>query len=216
MGVAPATKPVQEAEVPLEEFGGLVTELTPADIPEGASPFCQDVDFQLGAVFTRAGLTAQFTGQLGTVNVNYLKTFTLPNTNDQCLVLDSSGEFWFEDSTNNPGTLNAIGLIAKGAFANSATQFGREYLTFDDGFWGYDAPRQWDSTFFDRVSQDGPGAAPSVADENPAATALAASPSGLGCIAAREVRFAWMNDCRLWRKASSSRICRTVRPIQFT
>lgn len=156
-----------DVDVPLEAFGGLVTELTPADIPQGASPFAQDVDYQLGAVFTRAGLTAQL-GSSFNGTVNYLKTFTLPNTNDELLILDGAGNFYFEDTSNVPGAINLIGSVTSGSFANSVTQFGREFLAFNDGSWGFDAPRQWDGTFFDRVSQDGPGTAPTVVDSGAA------------------------------------------------
>jgi hypothetical protein len=41
--------------VPLTVFGGAVPELAPEDLPEGASPFNQDVDFNPGSVFTRGG-----------------------------------------------------------------------------------------------------------------------------------------------------------------
>src|SRR6267378_4379499 len=41
--------------VPLTVMGGAVTEMSPEDLPEGASPFSQDVDFVPGSVFTRGG-----------------------------------------------------------------------------------------------------------------------------------------------------------------
>ena len=48
-------------DVPLELFGGLCSEMQPGDLPQGASPLCQDMDFELGATFTRYGLyTALF------------------------------------------------------------------------------------------------------------------------------------------------------------
>ena len=40
-------------DAPIEIFGGLVTDMSPADLPAGASPDCADVAFQLGAVKTR-------------------------------------------------------------------------------------------------------------------------------------------------------------------
>lgn len=177
MAVQPPKVANIDVDVPIEEFGGLITELTPADIPMGASPFAQDVDYQLGAVFTRAGLASQLSAPFGANSVNFLKTFTLPNTNDQLLSLDSSGKLYFEDTTNAPGVVSLIGSLAPGSFANSATQFGREFLALSDGVWGFDAPRQWDGTFFDRVSQDGPGAAITVVDEIATAT-IAAAPTG--------------------------------------
>src|ERR1700753_3798152 len=47
----------------LDTFSGLVTLASPSDLPEGASPRCQNVDFQAGSVFTRQGLTNPFTYQ---------------------------------------------------------------------------------------------------------------------------------------------------------
>lgn len=57
----------------LSVFGGAVTEMAPSDLPEGASPFSQDMDFVPGAVFTRGGRANQmsygnlFNENLGTV-----------------------------------------------------------------------------------------------------------------------------------------------------
>jgi hypothetical protein len=45
--------------VPLVVFGGAVPELAPEDLPEGASPFNQDCDYNPGSVFTRGGRTTQ-------------------------------------------------------------------------------------------------------------------------------------------------------------
>jgi hypothetical protein len=47
--------------VPLTVFGGAVPELAPEDLPEGASPFNQDCDFNPGSVFTRGGRANQIT-----------------------------------------------------------------------------------------------------------------------------------------------------------
>lgn len=48
------------AEVPLGVFGGAVPEMDATDLPEGASPGLQDVDFSPGRVFTRGGRVGQF------------------------------------------------------------------------------------------------------------------------------------------------------------
>src|SRR5258706_2633546 len=47
--------------VPLNVFGGSVTEMSPEDLPEGASPFNQDCDYVPGGVFTRAGRQSVYT-----------------------------------------------------------------------------------------------------------------------------------------------------------
>src|ERR1039458_3239941 len=44
----------------LDTMGGLVTNCNPQDLPEGASPRCWDVDFIIGSVFTRAGLSSVY------------------------------------------------------------------------------------------------------------------------------------------------------------
>ena len=40
-------------DAPIEVFGGLVTDMSPADLPHGVSPDCQDVIFSNGGVLTR-------------------------------------------------------------------------------------------------------------------------------------------------------------------
>lgn len=47
--------------VPLGVFGGAVTEMSPEDLPEGASPFNQDCDYVPGAAFTRGGRQSVYT-----------------------------------------------------------------------------------------------------------------------------------------------------------
>jgi len=48
------------SDIPLTVFGGAVTEMKPEDLPEGASPFNQDMDYTPGATFTRAGRKNQY------------------------------------------------------------------------------------------------------------------------------------------------------------
>jgi hypothetical protein len=49
-----------QSDIPLTVFGGAVTEMAPEDLPEGASPLNQDVDYTPGATFTRAGRKNQY------------------------------------------------------------------------------------------------------------------------------------------------------------
>jgi hypothetical protein len=177
-------------DAPIEIFGGLVTDMSPADLPHGVSPDCQDVVFSNGGVETRPGLQTLFGPLAGNPTVNYVKTYETLNATLRALVMDSNGMLYKETT---PGALANItsGLTAN-SYANSATLFGREYLAISDGKTGNDLPRQYDDTNFDRVSQSGPGAGPTVIDENvivniaasttgatqPAAVTIAASPSG--------------------------------------
>ena len=76
------------------------------------------------------------------------------------MLLDSNGILYKELT---PGVLTTVtNGLAPSAYANSTTLFGREYLAFSDGRTGTDLPRQYDDTNFDRVSQGGPGAGPTV------------------------------------------------------
>ena len=165
-------------DAPIDIFGGLVTDMTAADLPGGASPDCADVAFQLGAVKTRPGLLSMYTPIAGNPTINYLKTYIQPNLTETLLALDSAGTLWGEVT---PGSLTQIasGIVA-GARAKSATLFGREYIAISDGKIGIDIPRQYDGTYFDRVSQVGPGGGPTSVADAPAESPvnIAASPAG--------------------------------------
>jgi len=162
-------------DAPIEIFGGLVTDMSPADLPHGVSPDCQDVVFSAGNVATRPGLAPLFGPLAGNPTVNYLKTYETLNATLRALLLDSNGVLYKETT---PGTLATVASgLAANAYANSTTLFGREYLAISDGKVGNDLPRQFDDTNFDRVSQSGPGAGLTVVDEN-VVVAITASPNG--------------------------------------
>jgi len=177
-------------DAPLEIFGGLVTDTVASDLPHGVSPDCQDVTFNNGGVATRPGLQALFGPLAGNPTVNYVKSYTTPGGSQRTLVMDGMGNLYKESV---PGTLAAIASgLAAGTYAQSCTMFGREYIAVGDGVTGNDLPRQYDDVNLDRVSQGGPGAGPTVVDENvtvaitagpngatqPAAVSIAASPGG--------------------------------------
>ncbi len=150
-------------DAPLDLFGGLVTDMAAADLPQGVSPDCRDVAFLQGAVKTRPGLLSVYSAIAGNPTVNYLKTFTQPNLVKTLLAIDSAGKFWGE---NSPGVLTQLAAgLTPNAAASSTSLFGREYIAQHDGTFGLDMPRQYDGTNLDRVSQVGPGAGPAaVAD----------------------------------------------------
>jgi hypothetical protein len=142
-------------DAPLELFGGLVTDMAAADLPEGVSPDCQDVAFLQGAVKTRPGLLSVYTPIAGNPTVNYMKTYSQQNLAQTLLALDSSGTLWGEDT---PGVLTEIETgLTPNLLAGSTSLFSREYIAAHDGRFGVDIPRQFDGTNFDRVSQVGPG-----------------------------------------------------------
>src|SRR6266403_3256369 len=162
-------------DAPIEIFGGLVSDMAPADLPHGVSPDCQDVLFSSGGVATRPGLQTLFGPLAGNPTVNYVKSYITPNGTLRTMAKDANGILYKETT---PGTLTQVASgLTPNSYVNSTTPFGREYLATSDGMTGNDLPRQYDDTNLDRVSQGGPGAGPTVVDEN-AIVAIAASPSG--------------------------------------
>lgn len=95
------------------------------------------------------------------LNFNYIKSFESTDGDIETLALDSSGVMWHEDVNNNPGILSSIyTTIAPNTFAQSTTINSREYLALSNLSNGTDMPRQWSGVWMDRISQVGPGAAP--------------------------------------------------------
>jgi hypothetical protein len=148
------------------------------------------VVFSNSGVETRPGLQALFGPFAGNPTINYIKTYETLNATLRTMALDANGILYKETT---PGTLTSIATgLAQNSYGASTTIFAREYLAISDGRTGNDLPRQYDDTNFDRVSQGGPGGAPTVVDENvivavaasptgatqPAAVAIAASPTG--------------------------------------
>src|SRR2546423_13294223 len=77
-------------DAPIEIFGGLVTDMSPADLPHGVSPDCQDVIYSNGGVATRPGLQALFGPFVGNPTINYLKTYETLSATLRTLFLDSN------------------------------------------------------------------------------------------------------------------------------
>lgn len=169
----PLSAPATDKDVPLSLFGGANTELSPSDLPEGGSPGSQDVTFVPGGVYTRPGLHQILTASVSSPIV-YSKTYVQPNGVPITLMLTSSGGLLTEYPTISPGVVNFIRQGSPDTFALSVTAFGREYIAISDGQVGADIPLQFDGTNLDRVTQDSPGAPPTVSSTTPVSQALAA------------------------------------------
>ena len=163
--------PGDVVEVPLSVFGSLVTEMTAQNCPEGVSPDCQDVEFVPGSVYSRRCLRRVFNPPAyggpqgpfpGNVTVNYAKSFVNALGVIENLYLTSDGALYLENLTTAPGSYTKIAQTTPGSYAKSTTAFDREYIAISDGLHGAEVPLQWDGTNLDRVTQDGPGAAPTV------------------------------------------------------
>lgn len=151
------------AEIPLDIFGSWVTEMDPADLPPGVSPDNQDVQYSPGSVFQRNGLQKYQAEFLSTGTMVYGKTYILPDGTKKNLTMDSNGFILVQDLQT--GASQNLFLSATNAFPSycrSITAFGREYLAISDLLHGSDVPLQFDGTFLDRYTQEGPGAPPTV------------------------------------------------------
>lgn len=181
----PALAGPQTAEITLSLFGGTDTELSPSDIPEGLSPDNQDLIFLPGDTSSRPCLHKLFNVPFpGGVSVVYEKSYVQPNGDPLTLILTSDGKLWVEDVANSPGVATQIpAIVPPGLYAQSISAFGREYIAVSDLLHGQGVPLQYDGTHLDRVTQDGPGAPPVVADEV-VSVAIVAAPGGLDVVTA--------------------------------
>lgn len=161
-----ALAPPQLADVTLALFGGAKTDIAPSDCPEGISPDTQDGVYLPGEWVSRPCLSRLFDAGLLTpgTEVLYEKTYIQPDNDPLTLVLTSDGKLWAEDVAETPLALASLFQVTPGLYAQSVTAFGREYIAFSDLLHGQGVPLQFDGTNLDRVTQDGPGASPTVAD----------------------------------------------------
>lgn len=153
--------------LPLNTFSTWVTLLDPSDVPTGMSPALADVAFFPGGVRTRPGLVSQFPIVGGAPSINGVKTFINTDLDPTLIVFDALGNLYQETS---PGVLSLLrsGAAKPNLYLACTTIFGREYMAFGDGTVGQDLPRQYDGSYYDRVSQIGPAESPAVADSTTA------------------------------------------------
>lgn len=164
-------------DVPIEVFGGYCPAIPPADLPPGAASIAQDGIFPQGGWRTRGGLSPAFGTLVNNAAINGLKSYITPSLAQRLMVWDSLGNLYKE---NPQGTLNLLFTRPyKNLFYQSQSLFGREYQAFFNALGGFDIPRQYDDTNWDRVSQGGPGASPTYTDFLPAARTLAAPGGGI-------------------------------------
>jgi hypothetical protein len=111
---------------------------------------------------TETGMISS-TGQIpSSASINGLKTYLTPAGSKDLMIWDSLGDMFKEDPQ---GTLTLINSRPyQNLFYQSQTLFGREYQAFFNSLGGFDIPRQYDDTNWDRVSHSGPGIAPTASD----------------------------------------------------
>lgn len=179
MGSA-AIAPPDVRDVTLALFGGRKTDIAPSDSPEGLCLDEQDSVYLPGEWLSRPALAKLYdTGALTAgKSVLYEKTYVQPNDVPLTLVLTSDGKLWVENIVTTPLAPASIGQFTSGLYAQSVTEFGREYIAFSDLLHGQGVPLQYDGTNLDRVTMDGPGSPIIAGDEN-ISQAILAAPNGL-------------------------------------
>ena len=97
----------------------------------------------------------------GVNNFNYITTFEDDFGNIKTLAEDASGEWWVEDVTNDKGVLSPLFTgPPPGSYGSSFTADSRQFIAISDLLQGSFPPQGYTGTWRDRVSQVGPGAAP--------------------------------------------------------
>jgi len=113
--------------------------MSPADLPHGVSPDCQDVIFSSGGVATRPGLAPLFgLAAHGIPTVNYVKTYETLTPRCAPCCSDSNGGALNKETTARQRSLTVAAIFAPNSYAHSASIFGREYLAISDGKSGID------------------------------------------------------------------------------
>lgn len=172
--------------VALTTFSGLCTNINPVALPQGSSPDNSDCSFLPSGVFSRACFQKALATPLGSVTVTYGKSYVDPSGIIRDFYLDSAGNFWMEiiAPSNLAAAPTVIFTTTPGSSARSITANGREYVAIHNGLQGADIPYQLtglpDGTVqIDRVTQDVPGAPPTVANLILPPSSVAASGSPL-------------------------------------
>jgi hypothetical protein len=97
----------------------------------------------------------------GTSNFQFITTFTAQNGDVKNLALDADGNFYVENVTTNPNILELVlEDITPNSYCVGVNGPDVEYLAFSDGLKGSDMPLQYTADWIDRITQVGPGAAP--------------------------------------------------------
>lgn len=115
---------------------------------DGATAFLDYVSIQLTVI-------------TGVSNFQYIGTFTDQKGTVRNIGVDANGDMWVENVSTNPGILDLSRTgIASNSLVTGNEGAGVQFLAFGDGFQGIDMPLQYTPNWTDRVTQVGPGAAP--------------------------------------------------------
>lgn len=158
------------AEIPLGVFGGNNLDMQPTDLPAGLSWDNSDCAFLPGSVFTRPS-QVRLSSMGTTAQAVYTSTFLKPDGTVSQLTFTSDGKMYADGVQ--------FGQTQPGNRFFTCNAFGKVYIATSDGSHGADVPLQYTPEgFLDRVSQDGPGAAPSITNYSLPAVPLVTGSTG--------------------------------------
>ena len=155
----------------LSLFSSLYEDMNPADLPEGLSPDCEDVWFLPGSVSTRPAFSRYLnTAVAGTPQILSVEDYPIPAGGHVGIFLDANGAVWQRNSDGTKTqltTVNGTGLQFK-----AQSGFDKQFYAYynatmaakfsETPFVGVDVPRYFDGANFWRVTQDAPGAPPTI------------------------------------------------------
>jgi len=169
-------------------FGGANIDMQPTDLPQGLSPDCSDVAFVPGSVHTRPSL--KVLSSLGpSQEVVYAAPYVKPDGTTSTLSFTKKGRMFQDGVVFGSGRAGTLG-IDNGYRFLTCNAFGKTYIATSDGSYGADVPLQLTPEgFVDRVSQDGAGGAPNVANS---ATAGQISPGVHQCVCIFQTRTGYL------------------------
>ncbi len=166
-------------EMSTQNLGGLFTEADARSIPQGAASLAQDNDFLIAGIGPRPGRVSamNFTG--GTPEtIQYLESMDMARGRNYTLAQDTGGSMWYEDLAAEGSMSPFLAGLMAGSRALAFNANDRAYLCLSNLLQGTDQPRQWDGSIsadtgistgplwqqneVDRISQVGPGVAPTV------------------------------------------------------
>lgn len=169
-------------EMSTQNLGGLFTEADSRSIPQGAASLAQDVDFLIAGIGPRPGRTSvmNFVGSPGTFQ--YLASMDMARGRQYTLGQDTGGSLWYEDLAAEGSMSKFITGLISSSRALAFNADDRAYFCLSNLLSGTDQPRQWDGSTpadtgittgplwqqyaVDRISQVGPGVAPTVTPVN--------------------------------------------------
>lgn len=171
------------SEIAIAKFGGLYTEADTRGLPEGASARNHDIDFIIGGIGPRPGLTQATDLSVGPgMLVPYVQssilayfgpsTLTEANRNLWVEKLTAPGVFTSFYPTTGPGILN-------NAVAISENVTDTEFIALSDFRIGTDQPKTYNGSYLGRVSQVAPGYSPGVSGSTPLTVATLSRTAGV-------------------------------------